>query len=147
MSRQHLGLTTQFPSKGMDWPAKVHLLAKWIAVSWNQTGIACVAIEVHDLNHGAYNLVVVNKMAIIGLEKDGWSKIVSPIGKLSSDGYASNLAKLVTRSSGKRRNVHRHRKIKKTWQKSILIIFCWRCNILKVRKVYLLFKWHNYRNS
>ena len=44
---QCLELTTQFPSHGLT-QAKVHSLAKWIAVSGNQTAMACVAIEAHD---------------------------------------------------------------------------------------------------
>ena len=49
VSRQHLGMTTQFPSQGMGWPrAKVYSLAKWIAVSGDQTAIACVAFKVDD---------------------------------------------------------------------------------------------------
>ena len=47
MSRQHLGLTTQFPSKGLTW-MKVHTLAKWITMSEYRTAITYAAIEVHD---------------------------------------------------------------------------------------------------
>ena len=45
-----------FPHMGLTW-AKVHSLAKWIAVSGNRTAIACVAIEVHD----HYTIVKINK--------------------------------------------------------------------------------------
>ena len=79
MSRQHLGLTTQFPSQGMGWPRrKVHSLAKWIVVSGNRIAIACVTIEVHDHYTTAplstYRLVPMVKKLSRGFLQEIWHR-------------------------------------------------------------------------